>query len=121
MMTYIIFFMLGVGAMVYILAPLRQQSFAWTANDNPISQMEHSLEQEKRMYIKALKDVEFELASGKVNEDDYQELKDHYRTEMSRVLGEIDGLSKKSSTDTAQKARDTVDQGEVKGEDHGTD
>jgi len=120
-MTAFIYVFLGLGALAYILAPLREQRYAWTTNQMPRNRELARLEQEKRMYLKALKDIEFELASGKVNEGDYMDLEKHYRSEISRVLAEIDSLEEDISAGSGSSTGETDVPGHEKGEADGAD
>src|SRR5215510_10897159 len=41
-------------------------------------------EEQKRAVLRALKDLEYERAVGKINDDDYSSLAQHYRNEAKR-------------------------------------
>jgi hypothetical protein len=47
-------------------------------------------EEQKRAVLQALKDLEFERSVGKIDEADYQELVQRYRTEAKRLLRAVD-------------------------------
>jgi hypothetical protein len=47
-------------------------------------------EEQKRAVLRALKDLEFERSVGKIDEHDYRELVEHYRTEAKRLLRMLD-------------------------------
>jgi hypothetical protein len=47
-------------------------------------------EEQKRSVLRALKDLEYERAVGKINEDDYAHLAQHYRDEAKRLLRAVD-------------------------------
>lgn len=47
-------------------------------------------EEQKRAVLRALKDLEFERAVGKISEEDYGVLAQRYRTEAKRLLRQID-------------------------------
>jgi hypothetical protein len=47
-------------------------------------------EEQKRAILQALKDLEFERSVGKIDEADYQELVQRYRTEAKRLLRAVD-------------------------------
>lgn len=47
-------------------------------------------EEQKRAVLRALKDLEYERAVGKINEEDYTALAQHYRTEAKRLLRAVD-------------------------------
>jgi hypothetical protein len=47
-------------------------------------------EEQKRAVLRALKDLEYERAVGKINEADYDNLAEHYRNEAKRLLRAVD-------------------------------
>jgi hypothetical protein len=47
-------------------------------------------EEQKRAVLRALKDLEYERAVGKINDDDYASLAAHYRNEAKRLLRVVD-------------------------------
>jgi len=47
-------------------------------------------EEQKRAVLRALKDLEYERAVGKISDDDYSSLADHYRGEAKRLLRAVD-------------------------------
>lgn len=47
-------------------------------------------EEQKRAVLRALKDLEYERAVGKINDDDYANLAEHYRREAKRLLRAVD-------------------------------
>jgi hypothetical protein len=47
-------------------------------------------EEQKRAVLRALKDLEYERAVGKISEEDYASLAEHYRTEAKRLLRAVD-------------------------------
>ncbi len=47
-------------------------------------------EEQKRAVLRALKDLEYERAVGKINDDDYASLAQHYRNEAKRLLRVVD-------------------------------
>lgn len=78
-------------------------------------------EEQKRAVLRALKDLEYERAVGKINDDDYASLAQHYRSEAKRLLRVVDQdlgpereraerilserLAARASTEGAQKAK----------------
>ncbi|GBE13988.1 MAG TPA: tetratricopeptide repeat protein [Proteobacteria bacterium] len=80
------------AALYYTLSPLREGKTAWLDRENPADKHLSALETQKRIYLKALKDIEFEHATGKINDGDYTDLRGHYRREVSGILEEIEGL-----------------------------
>jgi hypothetical protein len=47
-------------------------------------------EEQKRAVLRALKDLEYERAVGKINDADYATLAEHYRNEAKRLLRAVD-------------------------------
>jgi hypothetical protein len=47
-------------------------------------------EEQKRAVLRALKDLEYERAVGKISDEDYASLAEHYRTEAKRLLRAVD-------------------------------
>lgn len=47
-------------------------------------------EEQKRAVLRALKDLEYERAVGKISEEDYASLAEHYRGEAKRLLRVVD-------------------------------
>ena len=47
-------------------------------------------EEQKRAVLRALKDLEYERAVGKISDADYESLAQHYRTEAKRLLRAVD-------------------------------
>ena len=47
-------------------------------------------EEQKRAVLRALKDLEYERAVGKINDADYAGLAEHYRNEAKRLLRAVD-------------------------------
>lgn len=47
-------------------------------------------EEQKRSVLRALKDLEYERAVGKISDEDYEALAEHYRGEAKRLLRAVD-------------------------------
>jgi hypothetical protein len=47
-------------------------------------------EEQKRAVLRALKDLEYERAVGKISDEDYEALAEHYRGEAKRLLRAVD-------------------------------
>jgi hypothetical protein len=61
-------------------------------------------EEQKRNVLRALKDLEFERAVGKISDDDYKQLVTHYRKEAKRLLRTIDEQNAPQRARAAQLA-----------------
>ncbi len=48
------------------------------------------VEEEKRAVLRALKDLEYERAVGKISDEDYQELSARYRADAKRLMQSLD-------------------------------
>lgn len=80
------------AALCYTLLPMMDRREAWILPaDETVAQRE-SLVRDKTLYLKALKDIDFEHASSKINTDDYNELKTHYRQKVSSIIKAIQEL-----------------------------
>jgi hypothetical protein len=47
-------------------------------------------EEQKRAVLRALKDLEYERTVGKISDEDYESLAEHYRAEAKRLLRAVD-------------------------------
>lgn len=97
------FFGLGLGLLVVAGGTLGGSiwllwsSLQGLAGDAPIT-LEEALslgapsaeEEQKRAVLRALKDLEYERAVGKISDDDYANLAEHYRSEAKRLLRAVD-------------------------------
>ncbi len=92
-MIKIIFGVIFAGALYYVLTPLLGRKVTWVDAEDPDDERMRELELKKKINLKALKDIEFELASGKINDEDYMDLRDHYAHKVSRIMGLIEDLT----------------------------
>jgi hypothetical protein len=92
-MVKIIFGVIFAGVLYYVLTPLLGRRVGWVEAEDPDDERMRELKLTKKINLKALKDIEFELASGKINDEDYQELKEHYSRKVSRIMGLIEDLT----------------------------
>jgi hypothetical protein len=75
----------------YSFAPLMHPRERW------LNVVEHgatrqALEAEKESYLRAIKDIEFEHASNKINDQDYAELRKHYAAKAAKVIHDLEQL-----------------------------
>ena len=91
-MIKIIFGVIFAGTIYYVLHPLLGRRVTWIDAEDPDDERLQELEMEKRINLKALKDIEFELASSKINDEDYTELREHYARKVSRVMDLIEDV-----------------------------
>ncbi len=92
-MIKIIFGVIFAGALYYVVNPLLGRRVSWVDAEEPDDERMRELELAKKINLKALKDIEFELASSKINDEDFQELKEHYSRKVSRIMGLIEDLA----------------------------
>ncbi len=92
-MIKIIFGVISVGILYYVLTPLLGRKVSWVDPEDPDDERMRELELKKKINLKALKDIEFELASGKINDEDYLDLKEHYSRKVARIMGLIENLA----------------------------
>jgi tetratricopeptide (TPR) repeat protein len=92
-MIKIIFGVIFAGALYYVLTPLLGRKVGWVDPEDPDDERMRELELKKKINLKALKDIEFELASGKINDEDYLDLKEHYSRKVSRIMRLIEDLA----------------------------
>ncbi len=75
----------------YSFSPLLRPQERW------LNVVEHgatrrALEAEKESYLRAIKDIEFEHASNKINDRDYAELRKHYGAKAAKVIHDLEQL-----------------------------
>jgi len=92
-MIKIIFGVIFAGVLYYVVNPLLGRRVSWVDAEEPDDERMRELELAKKINLKALKDIEFELASGKINDEDFLELRDHYAHKVSRIMGLIEDLA----------------------------
>ena len=97
------FFGLGIGLLIVAGGSLGGSIWLiWSSlqglgSDAPIT-LEEALslgapsaeEEQKRSVLRALKDLEYERAVGKISDEDYEALAEHYRGEAKRLLRAVD-------------------------------
>ncbi len=83
-------------ALCYTLLPLMEKKEAWIRPEDAAAAQRESLVRDKAIYLKALQDIDFEHASSKINADDYNELKSHYRQKASSIIEAIEELDEQA-------------------------
>jgi hypothetical protein len=81
----------------------KKQGFKESEDFDPKG-LSHLLVQKDVAYA-TLKDLDFDFKTGKLSEEDYQELKTRYRNEALNILEKIDNISKKKLPSTIKKAK----------------
>ena len=89
-MIAIIAILVALGTVAYVGYPIlrRDQSFAPDPFDVP--SVIRELRAEKETLLRTLKDLEFDLASGKLSTEDYSVLRSRYETRAMAVMQELD-------------------------------
>ncbi len=85
------FAIISLAVALFCLAPLRRPQQRWLADTDP-GASRRRLEAEKESFLRAIKDVEFEHASGKINAQDYEQLKRFYTMRAAATMAELDRL-----------------------------
>lgn len=75
-------FVLGLSVLLFLIWPVLRS--AGTTYEGTGAESSN----EKRMVIDALSDIEYEHETGKLNDEDYQRLRDHYLREAADVFDE---------------------------------
>ncbi|ORJ60591.1 hypothetical protein [Geothermobacter hydrogeniphilus] len=64
--------------MVYTLLPVFRPAAPLVLEQNPLERRRQALEQEKKTNLQAIRDIDFELATGKISAEDHEELRTLY-------------------------------------------
>jgi cytochrome c-type biogenesis protein CcmH/NrfG len=84
---------IGIPALAFVLWPLRARAGAPGALLPLPPDGREQLEESKRAALRALRELEFEHASGHVGDADYADLRARYESEAAQILSELDRLS----------------------------
>jgi tetratricopeptide (TPR) repeat protein len=84
---------IGIPALVFVLWPLRARAGAAAALLPLPPDAREQLEESKRAALRALRELEFEHASGHVGDADYADLRARYEAEAAQILSELDRLT----------------------------
>jgi len=95
---------IGIPALVFVLWPLRARPGAPAALLSLPPDAREQLEESKRAALRALRELEFEHASGHVGDADYADLRARYESEAAQILSELDRLSPVRSAPTPLSA-----------------
>lgn len=72
--------------LAYTLFPLAKPAELLIIDEDPLARRRKALEQEKKNNLKAIKDIDFELATGKISEADHQELRTLFSLKVADAL-----------------------------------
>ncbi len=100
-MAVTIFFIIAAILVVYTFLPLVGRREALVEAGEDVRHRIEALELEKRNYLRAIKDVEFERATGKLDDGDYQELREFYTRKAAEALQALERLREEPRGDRA--------------------
>lgn len=91
-----------VAAVILIVAyplvnPAREQEHGVPALGAP---QNNDLYGKREIVFEALRDLQFEFATGKLSVGDYEQLKGHYEVQAAEIMQQIDGLHPGKSKNT---------------------
>ena len=93
-MVTAIFVVIVLGVLYYTLSPVTGRKVAWIDPESSDEEQKKALEVEKKVYLRALKDIEFEHASDKMNQADFEDLQGYYRNKVSEIIQEVEQSSR---------------------------
>ncbi len=85
-MDIVILFFISSVLLVYTLVPAFLAKRPLTLEVSVQERQRNALKQEKISNLRAIKDIDFELATGKISEDDHEELKTLYSLRVADIL-----------------------------------
>ncbi|HVG79244.1 MAG: tetratricopeptide repeat protein [Candidatus Rokuibacteriota bacterium] len=89
----VVLLLIGVPALAFVLWPLRARGGGASAALLPLPpDAREQLDESKRAALRALRELEFEHASGHVGDADYADLRARYESEAAAILSELDRL-----------------------------
>lgn len=77
---------ISVALLLYTLWPSLQTAEPLVVDIDAKQRRRALLEQEKKNNLKAIKDIDFELATGKISAEDHEELKTLYSLKIAEVI-----------------------------------
>lgn len=77
---------ISVALLLYTLKPLLQPAESLQLNVDARQRQLEALRQEKKNNLKAIKDIDFELATGKISAADHEELKTLYSLKAAEAI-----------------------------------
>jgi tetratricopeptide (TPR) repeat protein len=88
----VVLVIIGLPALAFVLWPLRARGGASAALLPLPPDAREQLDESKRAALRALRELEFEHASGHVGDADYADLRARYESEAAAILSELDRL-----------------------------
>lgn len=87
-MIYLVAVLIALGTLAYLGYPLLRRDRSYAPDQMDVRVQE--LASEKETLVQAIKDLEFDLASGKLSPEDYTALRGKYETRAVEVLQQLD-------------------------------
>ncbi len=115
-MVIIVSLILFSAALYYTLVPVMGRRVEWLDSEGLSAESRRDLETQKRIYLKALKDIEFERASGKINDEDFDDLRTYYRKKVSDLFIEIQALGEEDFEDEDEENEYEEEYGDLEDE-----
>lgn len=98
-MTTPLFFFALAAFVVFTLLPLFKPWKPLLEDMAEGDRQVHALERKRAESLRALKDLEFERATGKLSDGDYEELKDFYTRKAAESLQALETLKEEPGVD----------------------
>jgi cytochrome c-type biogenesis protein CcmH/NrfG len=89
-MFYVVALVIVLGTVAYLGYPILRRDRSYAPDHLDALDVVHELNTEKDTLLRALKDLEFDLASGKLSSEDYNAMRSRYETRAMAVLQELD-------------------------------
>jgi hypothetical protein len=94
----IVIFLVAMGTVVFVGEPLVRRALRPTLPDESEQVMERLSLQKETLY-NAIRDLDFDFQTGKVEQKDYVELRQHFEREAIQLLRQIDAVDPLSELD----------------------
>jgi hypothetical protein len=91
----IIIFLMAIGTVVFVGEPLVRRAFHPAFAGESAPEREQALERlsfQKETLYTAIRDLDFDFQTGKVDQKDYTELRQHFEGEAIQLLRQIDAV-----------------------------
>lgn len=85
-MELAILVIISIALFIYTLWPSLKEAEPLIVELDASQRRRQLLEQEKKHNLKAIKDIDFELATGKISEEDHEELKTLYSLKAAEAI-----------------------------------
>lgn len=92
-MSVAFFILITACVVAFSLSPLLRHEEQWLTGLDTGARR-RGLEADKQSYLRAMKDVEFEHASNKINDEDYAKLRRHYGAKAAKTIRALEKLGK---------------------------